>query len=267
MHRRTTRALVLFKMVTRAIRAQGATAGMARLWHGWGPNAGPETRTEPATSVTGHNVMPLEYHRRRDFTRTTEPKGNDVTESSGAPRFVIQEHDASSHHFDFRLEVDGVLKSWAVPRGPSTDPSEKRLALPTEDHPLDYADYEGVIPEGEYGAGTVLLWDTGPYRNLKEDDDGEPVPLSDQLSDGHATVWLEGEKLRGGYALVRVAEDEDERWLLVKMADDEADARRRPVSTEPESVKSGRTLDEVAGEEAGGEAGENDGGESGEHGR
>lgn len=198
--------------------------------------------------------MALEaYRQKRNFSRTPEPEGSDVSESSGAPRFVIQEHDASSHHFDFRLEVDGALRSWAVPKGPSTDPAEKRLALPTEDHPLDYADYEGVIPEGEYGAGTVLLWDSGTYRNLKADEDGDPISLGDQLSDGHATVWLEGEKLRGGFALTRVGEEEDERWLLVKMDDEKADARRNPVSTEPESVKSGRTLEEVAEDEAPGD--------------
>lgn len=173
-----------------------------------------------------------------------------MSASEGAPRFVVQEHDASTHHFDLRLEVEGVLRSWAVPKGPSTDPREKRLAVPTEDHPLAYADFEGVIAEGEYGAGTVLVWDTGTYRTRKEDDEGNETPMADQLTDGHATFWLEGEKLIGGYALTRVATGDDERWLLVKMADEEADARRNPVSTEPESVTTGRTLEEVAEEEA-----------------
>ena len=189
------------------------------------------------------------YRRKRDFSRTSEPRGADVSEPANEPRFVIQEHAASTHHFDLRLEVAGVLRSWAVPKGPSTDPREKRLALPTEDHPLEYADFEGVIPEGAYGAGTVLVWDAGTYRNLGEDDDGEPVPLEDQLADGHATVWLEGEKVWGGYALTRVAAGEDERWLLVKMDDEAADARRNPASTEPASVETGRTLEEVAAEE------------------
>jgi DNA ligase D-like protein (predicted 3'-phosphoesterase) len=136
-----------------------------------------------------------------------------------------------------------------VPRGPSTDPRDKRLAVPTEDHPLDYADFEGVIPEDQYGGGTVLVWDRGPYDNITEKD-GEIQPLSKALKQGHALVRLHGEKLTGGYALQRIGgKDDDARWLLVKMDDDEADARRNPVSTEPDSVVSGRSLKDVAAEE------------------
>ncbi len=164
------------------------------------------------------------------------------------PIFVIQKHDATSLHYDFRIEVDGVLVSWAVPKGPSTDPSDKRLAMQMDDHDLDYANFEGVIPEGEYGAGTVLVWDQGTYRNLKEGSDAPSV--AQQIEDGHATIWLEGNKISGGYSLIRIATGEDERWLLVKMDDDEADARRNPVSTEPDSVKTGRSLDEIREEEA-----------------
>ena len=162
-----------------------------------------------------------------------------------APIFVIQKHHATSLHYDFRLEVDGVLKSWAVPKGPSTDPRDKRLAVPTEDHPLDYIDFEGVIPEGEYGGGSVIVWDTGTYRNITTSK-GEEVPASDALARGHVAVWLEGQKLSGGYALTRVGRGQDERWLLVKMKDERSDARRNPVSTEPQSVLSGRTVEEVA---------------------
>ncbi|KPP86819.1 MAG: DNA ligase (ATP) [Rhodobacteraceae bacterium HLUCCO07] len=183
------------------------------------------------------------YHERRDFSRSTEPRG-DVGSTSGNPVFVIQKHDASNLHYDFRLEVQGVLKSWAVPKGPSTDPREKRLAIATEDHPLDYADFEGVIPEGEYGAGAVLIWDRGTYENITETENG-PRPMAEALANGHALVRLSGEKLHGGYALQRIDDNADQ-WLLIKMDDEAADARRNPVSTEPKSVVSGCDLDEIA---------------------
>lgn len=162
------------------------------------------------------------------------------------PRFVIQKHDASNLHYDFRLEVDGVLKSWAVPKGPSTDPREKRLAMATEDHDLSYIDFEGTIAAGEYGAGTVLVWDIGSYRNLKTDAAGQTVAMADCVDEGHITVWLQGQKISGGYALTRMGKRGDDRWLLVKMDDEAADARRNPVSTEPVSALSGRSLDQVA---------------------
>jgi len=184
-----------------------------------------------------------DYREKRDFRRTPEPSGGKRT--GGGRIFVIQKHDASTLHYDLRLEVDDVLTSWAVPKGPSTDPRDKRLAVPTEDHPLDYAGFEGVIPEGEYGAGAVIVWDHGTYRNIKEDDDGNEVPMEKALKDGHVTVWLDGRKLSGGYALIRTGGD-GKRWLLIKMKDDEADARRNPVSTEPESVVSGKTIEEIA---------------------
>jgi len=188
-----------------------------------------------------------QYRRKRDFRRTPEPETGGVP--GERPIFVIHEHDASTHHFDFRIEADGVLKSWAAPKGASTDPRDKRLAVPTEDHPLAYADFEGVIPEGEYGAGTVLVWDAGPYENITRKD-GKVVPVSDALADGHLLIRLHGEKISGGYALQRIGEGDEERWLLIKMDDEDADARRNPVSTEPRSVKSGRTIAEVAREES-----------------
>ncbi|MBN2565230.1 MAG: DNA ligase [Candidatus Eisenbacteria bacterium] len=184
-----------------------------------------------------------EYESKRDFHKTPEPKAA-APKRGGRPIFVVQKHDARNLHYDFRLEVDGVLKSWAVPKGPSTDPRVKRLAIPTEDHPLEYAYFEGVIPDGEYGGGTVLVWDTGPYRNLKKDD-GKEVSMTESVDGGHLAVWLEGKKLTGGYALTRTGKGDDKRWLLVKMKDDEADARRNPVSTKPRSVLSGRTLDDI----------------------
>jgi DNA ligase D-like protein (predicted 3'-phosphoesterase) len=188
-----------------------------------------------------------EYRNKRDFRSTPEPSGG--RRRGRKPRFVIQKHDASTLHYDFRLEVGDVLKSWAVPKGPSTDPRVRRLAVPTEDHPLDYIDFEGVIPRNEYGGGVVIVWDRGTYRNLKEDDDGNEVPMEKAYESGHLTVWLEGKKLTGGYALIRTGGDR--RWLLIKMKDDGADARRNPVSTQPESVISGKTVEEMA------ESGEN----------
>jgi DNA ligase D-like protein (predicted 3'-phosphoesterase) len=188
------------------------------------------------------------YRDKRDFRQTSEPKGGE-RKPSGKPIFVVQKHDASTLHYDFRLEVDGVLKSWAVPKGPSTDPRVKRLAMPTEDHPLDYADFEGVIPEGEYGAGPVLVWDTGPYRNLRAEKDEENLTMEDSIEDGKVEVWLDGEKISGGYALIRTSSGDGERWLLIKMDDDKADARRNPTSTEPKSVLSDRTLEQIAEKE------------------
>ena len=190
------------------------------------------------------------YREKRHFDRTSEPAGG-AGASAGQPIFVIQKHAARALHYDFRLEVDGVLKSWAVPKGPSTDPRDKRLAMPTEDHPLAYAGFEGVIPEGEYGGGTVMVWDAGHYRNLREDkaEDQGRATMEQSLEDGLAEVWLEGHKIRGGYGLIRTRGKGPARWLLVKMSDAEADARRNPTSTETLSVLSGRSMEEIAAEE------------------
>lgn len=195
------------------------------------------------------------YRERRDFRRTSEPRGRSRTTrpktrrgKQRGPHFVIHKHDASSLHYDVRIEAGGVLKSWAVPKGPSTDPRDRQLAVPTEDHPLDYEDFEGVIPEGEYGAGTVLVWDAGTYRNLSEHR-GKPVDVDDAIASGHLSVWLDGEKLRGGYALTRIRRGKNEAWLLVKMRDEGADARRNPVRSQPESVVSGRTIEQIAAED------------------
>ena len=136
------------------------------------------------------------YRDKRDFRKTGEPRGGKKRPGKH-PIYVIQKHDASSRHYDFRVEIGGVLKSWAVPKGPSTDPRVKRLAVPTEDHPLDYADFEGVIPEDQYGGGAVLVWDAGSYDNLKEDEDGNEVPMETAYRDGHLAVRLHGKKLEG----------------------------------------------------------------------
>ena len=204
--------------------------------------------------IVGINrVMPKqaslkEYKSKRDFRHSPEPSGKKKKKASRRPIFVIQKHEARNLHYDFRLEVDGVLKSWAIPKGPSTDPRVKRAAFTTEDHPLDYAKFEGVIPKGEYGAGAVMVWDKGTYRNITEKDD-ENVPIEKAFDKGHANVWLKGKKLKGGYSFTRIAKGKKERWLLVKMKDDEADARRKPVKSEPDSVLSKRSLKEIAKEE------------------
>jgi DNA ligase D-like protein (predicted 3'-phosphoesterase) len=149
------------------------------------------------------------------------------------PRFVIQQHHATSMHWDFRLEVAGTFKSWAVPKGPSMSPRDKRLAMAVEDHSIGWGDFEGTIGEGEYGAGPVIVWDRGTYENLRDE------PMEEALEAGHASFWLEGEKLHGGWSLRRTG---DRKWLLVKRRDEFADAGD-PVSTRPESVVSGRVIE------------------------
>src|SRR3954465_11575599 len=148
------------------------------------------------------------------------------------PAFVIQKHHATSLHYDFRLEVAGVLRSWAVPKGPSTDPRAQRLAMEVEDHPLSWGAFEGVIGPG-YGAGRVIVWDRGSYRPLGDDDFGEA------LDAGHASFWLEGEKLRGGWSLRRIRDGKKPQWLLVKRRHEEADARRRPTRPQREAAGGG----------------------------
>ncbi|MBC54620.1 MAG: DNA ligase [Gammaproteobacteria bacterium] len=192
-----------------------------------------------------------EYRKKRDTDNSGEPSGKQSGGGKGNNRFVIQKHDASQLHYDFRLEIDGTLKSWAVPKGPSTDTSEKRLAIEVEDHPLDYADFEGVIPAGEYGAGTVMAWDRGSYRNLRRKGD-EALTMKESHAEGQIEVWLKGSKLQGGYVLKRFRNGKKPQWLLIKMDDEEADGRRNPTSTENNSVKTGRDLKTITKAESGG---------------
>ena len=182
-----------------------------------------------------------EYRDKRDFNKTIEPKGNGKP-VKGENRFVIQKHDATNLHYDFRLEMDGVLKSWAVPKGPSTDPSVKRMAINTEDHPVEYIDFEGTIPKGEYGGGTVIVWDGGTYENLREMKKNDGLSMPESYDDGKIEVWLNGKKLKGGYVLIKTG---SKQWLFKKMKDDEADARRNPVNSEPKSILSGKTITQV----------------------
>lgn len=194
-----------------------------------------------------------DYRGKRDFGRTGEPRGSGEP-AGDRPRFVVQIHDASTMHFDFRLQVDDVLKSWSIPKGPSADPKDKRLAVPTEDHPLEYEEFEGVIPRGEYGGGTVIVWDHGTYEPLSHDRRGRPVDFAESLERGHATFRLNGAKLRGEYALTRFrggqGGDGEEAWLLVKRAGG-ARTHGAPDPRRARSAVSGRTLAQIVSDAAG----------------
>ncbi|WP_037325243.1 DNA polymerase ligase N-terminal domain-containing protein [Salinimicrobium terrae] len=192
------------------------------------------------------------YNEKRDFSKTKEPKEVPLKKKNGEERiFVIQKHDASNLHYDFRLEIDNTLKSWSIPKGPSTDPSVKRMAIPTEDHPMAYASFEGVIPQGEYGGGTVMIWDTGTIESNKHDEDGNIISLEESFKSGSIEVILHGKKLTGNFNLVEMKGGKMKgNWLLMKQDDAEADARRNPVSTQSKSVVSGRTLKQIEQEES-----------------
>ena len=177
-----------------------------------------------------------EYRRKRDFEQTPEPPPG-RPEGAGST-FVIQKHDATRLHYDFRLEIEGVLKSWAVPKGPSLDPADKRLAVPTEDHPLSYGSFEGMIPKGQYGGGAVLLWDRGTFVAK-----GDPAK---GLAQGKLSFELRGEKLRGGFTLLRMRDKGQ--WLLIKNDDEHADRERDIVAERPESVLGSGTLKDVEAE-------------------
>ncbi len=143
------------------------------------------------------------YRKRRNLKVSPEPVGTVKKTRGKKAIFVIQKHAARALHYDVRLEIDGVLVSWAVPKGPSMNPRVKHLAVRTDDHPMEYAKFEGVIPEGSYGAGTVMVWDIGTYKNIKTTDDGELVPMKECLKQGRVEVFLKGKKLEGGYALIK----------------------------------------------------------------
>jgi DNA ligase D-like protein (predicted 3'-phosphoesterase) len=197
-----------------------------------------------------------EYERKRDFSKTKEPSGRGKGKGKAKarrrhPRFSFQKHSATSEHYDLRLEVDGVLASWAIPKGPSLDPRDKRLAMRTEDHPLEYLEWEGVIQEGSYGAGPMIVWDRGVFQNISETRRGEPMDLQKAIEAGDVKIFMLGEKIKGAYALVRTGPPGDrEKWLLIKKRDEGADARRKPTSSQPQSVLSGRTIEQVLEEDA-----------------
>src|SRR5256885_13070622 len=181
------------------------------------------------------------YRSKRDFKKTREPAG--VKRVSGRKlRYLIQKHAARREHYDFRLEWDGALMSWAVPKGPSENPDDKRLAIHVEDHPIEYGGFEGTIPEGEYGGGTVMLWDRGTWEPHGD--------VEEALQKGKLAFELHGKRLHGGWALVRLrggGRDGKDNWLLIKERDEAAhDRGKNAVDTELESVASGRSMDEIA---------------------
>ena len=186
-----------------------------------------------------------EYRRKRRFDRTPEPPGRPRRSRSRALRFVVQKHRASRLHYDFRLEWNGVLLSWAVPKGPSLDPSVKRLAMQVEDHPLEYADFEGIIPEGEYGGGTVMVWDHGTWTPEVPDVDAA-------LHRGELKLALHGRKLRGSWVLVRTRGGPGGKpaWLLIKHRDAFA-SDEDVATTRARSIVSRRTMAEIAWQEGG----------------
>jgi bifunctional non-homologous end joining protein LigD len=184
------------------------------------------------------------YRQKRKFDRTPEPRGTSKP-SRGPLRFVVQKHHATRLHYDFRLELDGTLKSWAVPKGPSLNPDDKRLAVMVEDHPLDYRDFEGIIPAGNYGAGSVIVWDEGTYCSRQTSDRQESEKLlREGLEHGHLTFVLNGHKLKGEFALLKLKKGGDNNWLLVKKRDEWASDK--DVTADDKSVTSGLTLAEIA---------------------
>src|SRR5687767_8207182 len=186
------------------------------------------------------------YQQMRDFSATPEPSGEEKRKRAVRPMFVVQKHAASRLHYDFRLEMEGVLKSWAVPKGPSYDPGTKRLAMMTEDHPYEYAAFEGVIPPGNYGAGNVIIWDNGTWEFIEPGDD--PVKA---LKSGKLTFRMFGKKMFGEWALVRIGgrgkSDKGNEWLLLKHRDGFANEDVDITEYAPRSVVSNRTVEELGG--------------------
>jgi len=205
-----------------------------------------KAKAATAKTATAGDSQLAEYRRKRDFTRTAEPKGG-----TARPRqklaFVIQKHAARQLHYDLRLELDGVMKSWAVPKGPSLDPSVKRLAMEVEDHPIEYNSFEGTIPKGEYGGGTVMLWDRGTYTY----GGAEPDPIEGLRRGYHKGDFkfvLQGKRLRGSWVLVRTRRDPKGRaqWLLIKHRDEHALPQSDVTAEYQTSVVTGRTMEEIA---------------------
>ena len=188
----------------------------------------------------------VEYKRKRKFSKTPEPEGTVKPRKPRSLAFVIQKHDATRLHYDFRLEIEGVLKSWAVPKGPSYDPTVRRLAMMTEDHPYDYASFEGVIPEGNYGAGNVIIWDNGTWEFIEPGDD--PVKA---LKSGKLTFRMNGRKMFGEWALVKIKGRDNSKgneWLLLKHRDAYANDKVDVTEVAPRSIISNLLVEEVGPE-------------------
>lgn len=180
------------------------------------------------------------YNQKRNFSSTAEPEA-EIKKSQKELIFVVQKHAASHLHYDFRLELDGVLKSWAIPKGPSMNPEDKRLAIMVEDHPYNYKDFEGTIPEGNYGAGTVIVWDNGTYTLSDEKYKGSiENKLKEDLEEGHLSFILKGKKLKGEFALVKFKGKQDNAWLLIKKND--VYANDEDILIKNKSVVSNSTL-------------------------
>jgi bifunctional non-homologous end joining protein LigD len=192
------------------------------------------------------NAALADYTAKRDFDRTAEPAGRVATRKKPAAKleFVVQKHAASHLHFDLRLELDGVMKSWAVPKGPSYDPGVRRLAMEVEDHPMEYNTFEGTIPKGEYGGGTVMIWDRGTYEAA---DGGGEESLREGYRRGDLKVVMHGKRLRGGWVLVRMrrADRGKPQWLLIKHRDDHAREDYDVVAEEMTSVVSKKSMEEI----------------------
>jgi bifunctional non-homologous end joining protein LigD len=205
--------------------------------------AGTSTVRTRATSRRASAAPLAEYNRKRDFSRTKEPEGRVPKKKGKALEFVIQKHAASHLHYDFRLELDGVMKSWAVPKGPSLDPAVRRLAMEVEDHPISYNTFEGTIPAGEYGGGTVMLWDRGTYD---AEDGGGAESLRRGYAKGDLKITLHGKRLRGSWVLVRMNRPGRPQWLLIKHRDETADPGRDVTAEYTTSVVTRRTMDSIA---------------------
>jgi bifunctional non-homologous end joining protein LigD len=190
-----------------------------------------------------------QYRQKRDFTRTAEPAGGKTAPARKRRKlkFVIQKHAASHLHFDLRLELDGVMKSWAVPKGPSLDPSVKRLAMEVEDHPMEYNTFEGTIPRGQYGGGTVMLWDRGYYTADKAQGGDDEAELRREIEKGKLDITFHGKRLQGSFALVRTQRGAKPQWLLIKHRDEHAKAGSDVVADNMTSVTTGRTMEEIEG--------------------